>query len=84
MRRATVVVLLLAMRAALFAEGAHPRRLIVFLVDPSGGVRIADALTCPMEVRVNRHTGTPETLDFLRYSFTPHHADLPQHWTVSF
>lgn len=70
--------------APLRAEEAAPRRLVVFLVDSHGAVKIADALTCPMDVRVNRATGEPDTLGFLRYSFTPHPADLPQHWKVSF
>jgi|GEM_PF-5736539 len=85
MRWATAVLaVLLASLAPLRAEEAGPRRLLVFLVDSGGTVRIADALTCPMDVRVNRATGEPDTLGFLRYSFTPHPTDLPQHWTMSF
>ncbi len=78
------LALVFAVLAPLNAEEAGPRRLVVFLVDAAGGVRIADALTCPMDVRVNRSTGEPDTLGFLRYSFTPHPSDLPQHWTMSF
>lgn len=75
---------LLALLVPLHAEEAGPRRLVVFLVDSGGTLKIADALTCPMDVRVNRATGEPDTLGFVRYSFTPHPSDLPQHWTMSF
>lgn len=61
-----------------------PLRLLVILVDPHGVPRIADALTCPADVRVFHSTGTANAPDWLRYSFTPHAADETQHWKVSF
>ena len=85
MRAVTAALaVLLAGLSPLRAEEAGPRRLVVFLVDSLGSVRIADALTCPMDVRVTRATGDPDTVGFLRYSFTPHPTELPQHWTMSF
>lgn len=59
-------------------------RLVVILTDPSGTPRIADALNCPLDVRVFHTTGEPQAADWLRYSFTPHATDRTQHWTVSF
>lgn len=85
--RILALALALVVPAAAGNEGEKapaPLRVVVFLVDAAGKPRLADALTCPAEVRVNHHTGTPHELDFLRYSFTPHPATPQHHWTVSF
>ncbi len=59
-------------------------RLLVFLVDEKGTPRIADALTCPLETRVLHSTGARGSLDYLRYSFTPHRGDPAHHTSLSF